>query len=391
MLARWPGADQDFFASSRADLIFDLLPGPDRLSLPGASMLRRLLALLSVSGLPITVLTDVIHDEELRRRLVSNCPDAPLAAYFRERFPETPKSTLAAIERRMDALFAAESVRLALAGTSAPDFRRLQDDGAIVLVNCFGENLSRGVRRLLQAMMLSDIRHAVFARREKGRPFLWLCDEAQNFFLTENLREHMNEILLMSRSFGTHVLFLTQNMATAVQDPRLLRVLHTNIRWSFSLRGEPEDAAFLRPALPITGRKLRPQVDPFEPRSLYTPAEERNLALEAVASLPDRSGYLWLKTRSPEAFLIRTRDIDTPSGDALAGSVAGLRKDPTFGHRLSRKEYEQLIGKRDRECRPEPKPGRRSGGRRVGGSTAGIPAHAKSRAYRKDTDGAPDA
>jgi hypothetical protein len=349
VLARWPGADPDFFAGSRSDLLFDLLPGPDRLSLPGASVLHRLLALLSVSGLPLPMLSDVLHDERLRRKLVANCGNPALAAYFRERFPDTPKSTIAAIERRMDALFSAESVRLALSGTSAPDLRRLQDEGRIVLVSCFGENLSRGVSRTLQALVLSDIRHAVFARRAKRMPFLWVCDEAQNFFLTERLRENMAELLAMSRSFGTHFLFLTQNITSAVADARTLRTLHTNTRWSLSMRGEPDDAAFLRPALPATGRKLRPTADPFAPPSTYTPAEERTLGLEELATLPDRVGWLWLKTRSPEALKIRTRHLDIPSGDALDRAIVGLRNDPTLGQRLSRRDYERRIAERRRE------------------------------------------
>ena len=47
IFARWPGADPDFFAGSRADLLMDLLPGTDKLSLGGASVLRRCIRLLS--------------------------------------------------------------------------------------------------------------------------------------------------------------------------------------------------------------------------------------------------------------------------------------------------------------------------------------------------------
>src|SRR2546427_7994820 len=147
--------------------------------------------------------------------------------------------------------------------TPAPDFRRFQDEGKIVLLNCFGENISRGVRRLLQALVLSDIRQAVFARRQKDISYLWLCDEAQNFFLTEKERDNMTDLLTMSRSFGAYFVFLTQNMSTAVQDPRMLKILYTNIRWSFSMRGEPGDCAFLKAVLPVTGRALRPQASPF--------------------------------------------------------------------------------------------------------------------------------
>ena len=113
-----------------------------------------------------------------------------------------------------------------------------------------------GVRRLLQGLLLSDIRQSVFSRREKDRPFLWICDEAQNFFLTEGLRDSMTDLLTMSRSFGTAFTLCTQNIAAAVQDPRLLKILHTIVRWSFSMRSEPADCRFLEVALPVTGRNL---------------------------------------------------------------------------------------------------------------------------------------
>jgi hypothetical protein len=103
----------------------------------------------------------------------------------------------------------------------------------------------------------------------------------------------------------------------------------------------------------VSGRKLRPSLDPFAPPSFYTAAEERTLSLEAIASLPDRSGYVWLKARSPEAFLIRTRDINIPSGDALDSVVASVRNDSTLGDRVSRKEYECLVAERERSARPE--------------------------------------
>ena len=192
------------------------------------------------------------------------------------------------------------------------------------MVNCFGQSISRGVRRVLQGLVLSDIRQAVFARKCPDRPYLWFCDEAQNFFLTEKLRENMSDLLTMSRSFGSFFLYLTQNMSTAVQDARMLKVLYTNIRWSFSMRGEPGDCAFLKSALPVTGRRPRPRTDPFGERTFCTPAEERGLLLDEIANLPDRIGYLWLKTHTAEAISIRTPDLALPPARDLEAAIFAL-------------------------------------------------------------------
>jgi hypothetical protein len=349
ILARWPGADAEFFAQSRADLLLELLPGADGVSLGASALLRRAILLLSEFGLPITWLDGVLQDDILRANLLARSGNPGVAAYFTHQFPTLPKQTVGALSRRMEALFASETVRLALSGTAAPDFRALQDEGKIVLVNCFGADISRSVRQLLQALVLSDIAHATFARRRHDAPFLWMLDEAQNFFATPRLRDHMMDLLTMARSFGTHCMLVSQNMTTALQDSRILSVLHTNIRWAFAMRGEPSDCSFLRAALPVTGRRCKPDRNPFCEPAFYAPNEERALVLDEIANLPDRVGYLWLKSRSPEAVRITVPPLELPQGGDLQSSVESLRRDPTFGARISRKEYTERTMARDRE------------------------------------------
>jgi hypothetical protein len=206
------------------------------------------------------------------------------------------------------------------------------------------------VRLLLQGLILSDIRQAVFARpNDPPVSYLWLADEAQNFFLTRQQQENMADLLTMSRSFGTFFCFLCQNISTAVSDARVLEILHTNIRWTLTLRGTPRDGQFLRAALPVSGRRARPDPHPFRERTMYSPEEERSLALEGIAHLPDRTGYLWLKTRSSEAIKMQTRRVDLPEGEAFRQVIEALRAEPRLGHRTPKPEYERLIVERDRE------------------------------------------
>jgi hypothetical protein len=353
ILARWPNTEADFFAGSRADLLLDLLPGSDALSLGGSALLRKSILLLSEFNLPIGWLDDLLFDDTLRGRLLSRSDNKELVAYFTRQFPNVPKQTTAALSRRMEALFSSEALRCVLSGQTTPDFRALQDDGKIVLINCAGTNLNRGVRRVLQALLVSDFCQAVFSRKRREAPVLLVADESQNFFITERLRDQMTDFLCMSRSFGVHGLFLTQSITAAVQDSRLLNTLHTNIRWSFAMRGEPGDAAHLKGALPVTGRKPRLQTTPFEEPSFHTLNEERTIALEGVANLPDRMGYLWLKSSARHAFLMRTADLDIPSAIELEQAILPLRCDPTFGMRQSRKDYDRMTEERHRAWRSE--------------------------------------
>jgi len=349
ILARWPDTEAEFFASNRAEMLLDLLAGSDKLSLGGTAVLQRLLLLLSEFNLPLTYIDEVLAEAPLLNQLISESKNEAAKTYFARQFPAVPKATIAALRRRVEALFSSGSVRSALAGNTAPDFRRMQDEGKIVLVSCFGQSISRGVRRVLQGLVLSDIRQAVFARRSPDRPYLWLCDEAQNFFLTEKLRDNMSDLLTMSRSFGTFFMYLTQNMSTAVQDARMLKVLYTNIRFSFSMRGEPSDCAFLKSALPVTGRRMRPKADPFAEQTFCTPSEERGLLLDEIANLSDRVGYLWLKTYASEAIPMKTADLAIPPARDIESATASIKKDPTCGLRMSKKVYDRLVAERDRK------------------------------------------
>jgi hypothetical protein len=81
------------------------------------------------------------------------------------------------------------------------------------------------------------------------------------------------------------------------------------------------------------------------------------MALDEIANLPDRTGYLWLKSRSQEALRVAVPTLSVPHGTELEAAVGQLRRDPTFGARLSRREHEQRIASRDKEWLSEPEAG----------------------------------
>ncbi len=96
-----------------------------------------------------------------------------------------------------------------------------------------------------------------------------------------------------------------------------------------------------------------PKQNPFQETRFYSVNEERSILLEEIANLPDRVGWLWLKGRSSEAIKIRTQDLDLPQGRELEQATLAIRRDPTIGQRLSRKEYEQMAAERERKFAPE--------------------------------------
>lgn len=357
ILARWTNTEPDYFLTSRLETLRDLLPAGDKLSARGANVFKYVLALLCEFGLPLTYLDRVLGSEEFRARLLAKSRNDELKFYFSKHFVLEGKQTTAALRARMDSLFASEGVKMALTGSSAPDFLTYQNEGKFVLVNCNGPTITRGVRLLLQGLVLSDIRQAIFARPNNPPvTYLWLADEAQNFFLTRQQQENMADILTMARSFGSFFYFLCQNLATAVPDARILETLHTNIRWSLSLRSTPHDANFLRDALPVTGLAERPRTNPYTERSYFNLEEERRMLHAGIANLPDREGYLWLKARTSQAIRIKTPRVILPEPAVLRELVDAMRDDPDLGGRLSREEYARIAQERDqtwlRDMRP---------------------------------------
>ncbi len=343
-------ADADFFISSRLETLRELLPASERPSVPATTVLRNAIALLVEAGRPAPDISRLLSDSDFRQQLVARSRNPEVRSYFQRHFAEVPKQTIGALRSRFDALFASDSVRLALSGSTAPDFRLLQNEGKIVLINCSGPTITRGVRLLLQSLVLSDIRQAIFARPNNPPvTYVWICDEAQNFFLSRQQQEDMTDVLTMARSFGSFFWFLCQNLTTSIADARIVEQLHTNIRWSLTLRGTPRDAQFLRPALPVTGWFQRPELRPFRESTVYSLEEERALLLDGIAHLPDRAAYLWLKTRSGEAIKLRTDSIEFPQGEEFRQAVAELRDEPALGGRVSRAEYAHQIALRDRK------------------------------------------
>ena len=348
----WSGADLDYFATSRMETLQELFPSGDGVSLRGSSILKYALKLLAEQNVPFSYAESVLSSAAFRSQLLAGSKDEDLRLYFENHFPAESRATIAAVRARLSAtLFSSASLKLALSGGSAPDFRKLMDSGAIVLVNCAGANIPRATARTLQALVLADIRHAVF-NREKRNPYLWIFDEAQLFFRSRYLREHMVDLLTMARSYATLGVLITQNMANAVQDSEILETLHTNAKWALVLRGSPKDATFLQSALAVSGRREKPKSNPYAPPEFYSVSEERNLLLQEVAHLPDREGWLWIKSLSGEALRIKTSTVDIPGDARLQEAIERIRRDPAVGRRQSRAAYLEEAARRVSAIQP---------------------------------------
>jgi hypothetical protein len=344
LLARWPNAEPDSFASHQVDLLLDVLPDGDALKL-AAAPLKTLVQILSAPEVAMSVidLIRALDDEAYLADVVARCHDTVLVGTLTRQLGTVSRSTRAALRRRLEILVSSSGVARMLAGRTAPDFRRFQDEGCFVAVNCSGPNISGGLSQFLNTLVVSNFCRSVYARQRPDVPFVVIADESQHLFSSAIMREHLSDAGRLSRRYGTHFWFITQNLSASVPDARLVRLLHTNVGWTWSGRGDPTDCAFLKPVIPVTGRRRRPKREPFEETRFYTDAEERTLLLEEIANLPNRTGYFWLKGQSSEAITIHTANLDIPQGAELETTVLPIRNDATIGQRVSRKEYDRSL------------------------------------------------
>src|SRR5205807_1603466 len=149
-------------------------------------------------------------DPVLLNGLAEKSENAQVRDYFQHRFADESQSTFLALRQRIDSLLVSEGVRLSLSASSAPDFAVMQDKGYIFLINTAGRNITRGISELLQGIVLSDIKQSVLRRTNCDQKVLIFMDEAQSLFKpsAKANKEHMVDLLTMSRSFGSFVVLI---------------------------------------------------------------------------------------------------------------------------------------------------------------------------------------
>jgi hypothetical protein len=102
------------------------------------------------ASFPITSVEKILSSTRIRAKFVRQSRNPETKWVFHNVFTEP--TTIGAVRSRVSSLFAAKTIKLCLAGASSPDFRRLQDQGKIVLINCVGPRITGGMRLLLLAL-----------------------------------------------------------------------------------------------------------------------------------------------------------------------------------------------------------------------------------------------
>lgn len=288
----------------RMEVFSDLLGRDSVLSLRMGRMLRNLLSLAAEHNLAFPLIEFLLTNADLCRALGLNARHARVRAYFDNDFQRELNTTRPALQARLDFVLRNDILRLSFAADDFVDLRAAMDTGISVLCNVGGPGLSKSSADLIQSLVLSDLRQAVFARSTRELPYLWFVDEAQQLFARSSDTEHLTALLTMSRSFGVHLILMTQSLIAACPNRDLLNQLQTNIRWLVMLRSGPDDARLLEAAMPVTGRVVRHRYERGR-LSYMTEEQERQMLLREISNLPQRTAYFWSRGRAASAMKIQ--------------------------------------------------------------------------------------
>lgn len=353
ILARREYLADELMVANRIDTISEQFSGLSEMSVRMKMILKYFLLLMAEFDLPLPFFERLCSDPVLLNTLVEKSINLQVKDYFLNRFDDESKITLLALRQRIDALLISDGVRLSLSASTAPDFTSLQDGGAILLINTAGRNITRGISELLQGLLLSDIKQSVFRRSNPSQQFLWLLDEAQNLYKSAVNREHMADLLTMSRSFGSFFVLLTQSLTSAVRDADILNSILANVRWIVMLRSTLRDAELIAPGIAVTGALHKPAHNPFEVAKSMTESEELKARLKEITKFPDRLAYCWLKAWVGTAVKVTTPHVPLPF--EVAGCTkeefAAFVQSEKLGQGLTRKEIISDIERREQRLK----------------------------------------
>lgn len=337
----------ELLVNTRIQTINQIYRGTSALTARMRSILKYMMLLMIEHKLPITLFEKLCLDAKLVQKLAVKSKDERLRHYFTTRFPKEARSTVLGLAQRIDSLFVSEGVKLSMSARSAPDFQKLQDEGYFIIINVCGPHISRSTSEFLLRIILSDIQQSVFRRKKTDIDYLWCLDEAQVLYRDQISRENMNDLLTMSRSFGSYFMLLTQSLTSAVRDSDIINSILQNIRWTMMFRSTLRDAKIIAPAIPITGMRGDATLFPFGQQKFLTKEQELKCRLEEITHFPEQIGYLWLRSEVPHAIKMKTRRL--PSPEQIAGcsqkKFAAFISENSFGNLLPRCQVENELHK----------------------------------------------
>ncbi|MBI3732795.1 MAG: type IV secretion system DNA-binding domain-containing protein [Chloroflexi bacterium] len=279
----------------------------------------------------------LLTDKPFREALLAQVDDPELVSVFHDRLDRWGREEpliLESLLNKVSALALNPSLRRSLGQRENQlDFRRIMDDGRILLINlgrCDSET-----RRLLGSLMVTFLEQAALSRADTPaqarRPFYFYLDEFQDFCANEGSTTSLARILSESRKFGLHLTLAHQTLGQLASEP--LRAALGNIGTQLVFAVDRPDAERLAKQLfSVGGERIKHEVQsethqPLSHPVYYSLPEEWERAIQRLQNLPPRSG--WVKTPR-RRHAIRLQTIPLPprhlSDEALEALCTALSR-----------------------------------------------------------------
>jgi len=258
------------------------------------------------------------------------------------RFEREPQGSIDGLIARLGTLLGVPSIKAVLSGTTAFEFRRCLEPGAITILSFEGEVNARGTVRAVGSVALSALANAAFDPRRAVRGHtIVLVDEPQSICTPIGFAQ-MERLVTLGRSFGAGgVMFVHQG---ATQLPHELQlILATNIQLRALGRSARADASAAAEWLPRTGRVPRQKVQGEQragSRYLAEGQEDRFRVAE-VGRLPARHFLISDRRADFAPRVVRSLDYDPPSWPQIDAVIAEAVRRGAAG--VPRRELEARV------------------------------------------------
>lgn len=191
-------------------------------------------ALLSLLDQPRADLRDVIPlfvDKSIRAKMLARIADPQVRRFWTDEFPKMNYKTafdgVAPIANKLGVFLAHPNVRRAVCDPERPlRFRRIMDDGQLLIVNLSKGRLGADTTNVLGGLIVASVVNAAFSRQSqpehKRRPFMLHIDEF-HAFTTASVADMLPE----TRKYGLGLTLVHQHIAQV--DPTVFAAILGNV------------------------------------------------------------------------------------------------------------------------------------------------------------------
>lgn len=205
-----------------------------------------LYALLEYGEATLPDILRLLTDDAFRLKVVAALANRQVRDFWRTEFPKYSRGyrqdAIAPIQNKVGAFLADPRLyRLLVEPAVDLRFRRIMDDGQILLVNLSRGELGEDSSNLLGSLLVTTLSLAAFSRAElpvaERRPFFIYLDEFQSF-TTHSVAGMISEL----RKFGIGLVLAHQHLHQL--DPEVRHAVLGNVGTVVTFRLGPEDAQF---------------------------------------------------------------------------------------------------------------------------------------------------